>query len=285
MDKVDIAIMRLREASQMSQQIYGKPLVVTTSGGKDSSVCVSLAEKAGMQFEVLHNHTSVDAPETYYHIESEFNRLESKGIKCTREYPIYSGERVSMFSLIPMRSMPPTRLARYCCSILKERGGANRFIVTGIRRSESVARKENRGIYEASREIILNNDNDDKRKLFEHCGRKSKHVCNPIIDWSERDVWDYIREEKLAVNPLYDCGYNRVGCIGCPMAGTVDRQKAFARYPKYKNNYILAFKRMLEERDKKGLKSNWKGAYEVFHWWMEDGVLLGQINLFEEDEE
>lgn len=250
MDKVDIAIMRLKEASQMSQQIYSKPLVVTTSGGKDSSVCVSLAEKAGIPFEVLHNHTTVDAPETYHFIKSEFKRLEMKGIKCKREYPFYKGKRTSMFDLITKMGMPPTRISRYCCRILKEKGGIGRFIVTGIRWDESISRKNNRGIYESSREVILNNDNDDKRKLFEYCGSKSKHVCNPIIDWSDRDVLEYISEEKIKMNPLYSCGFHRVGCIGCPMASKKERNRLFSIYKKYKENYILSFGRMLMERER-----------------------------------
>lgn len=57
------AIMRLRTASQLSLAYYRQPLIITTSSGKDSSVCVSLAERAGIPFEVLHNHTTVDAPE------------------------------------------------------------------------------------------------------------------------------------------------------------------------------------------------------------------------------
>ena len=67
----------------MSLYHYKKPLVVTTSGGKDSSVCVALAERAGIPFEVMHNHTTVDAPETVYFVRSEFKRLEEKGINCT----------------------------------------------------------------------------------------------------------------------------------------------------------------------------------------------------------
>lgn len=208
----------------MSLQVYKLPLVVTTSGGKDSAVCLALAERAGIPFEVMHNHTTVDAPETVYFIREDFRRLEERGIKCVINYPIYKQERVTMWSLIPQKLMPPTRLTRYCCSILKERGGAGRFIVTGVRWDESKKRKDNRGIYEAGREIILNNDNDDRRRLFESCRVKAKRVCNPIIDWSDADIWDYINSEKLPVNPLYQCGFSRVGCIGCPMAGTKGRQ-------------------------------------------------------------
>lgn len=67
------------------------------------------------------------------------------------------------------------------------------------------------------------------------------------------------------------------------MAGTKGRQKEFARYPKYQYNYILAFDRMLKERERKGkMQGNWNmgtTGEDVFHWWMEDGVLPGQIDI------
>ena len=153
MDKEQTAIARLREASSMSLKVYKQPLVVTTSGGKDSSVCTALAERAGIPFEVMHNHTTADAPETVYFVRDELRRLELKGVKCVVNYPAYKGRRTSMWQLIPQKLMPPTRLVRYCCAILKERGGAGRFITTGVRWEESPSRRENRGIYEAGRKV------------------------------------------------------------------------------------------------------------------------------------
>lgn len=287
-DREQTAIARLQEASRMSLQVYKQPLVVTTSGGKDSSVCVALAERAGIPFEVQHNHTTADAPETVYFVREEFKRLEAAGIKCSLNYPVYKGKRTSMWNLIPQKLMPPTRIARYCCSVLKERGGAGRFIVTGVRWAESVSRKNGRGIFEVNhrereKRIILNNDNDDRRRLFESCRLQAKRVCNPIIDWADADVWDYINSEHLPLNPLYQCDFSRVGCIGYPMAGTKGRQREFARYPKFQQNYIRAFDRMLKERERKGKMQGtwnmWTTGEDVFHWWMEDGVLPGQIDL------
>lgn len=283
MDKEKIAIERLKEASEMSLFYYKQPLVVTTSGGKDSSVTIALALAAKIPFEVQHNHTTADAPETVYFVRSEFKRLEGMGIKCTVNYPAYKGKRTSMWQLIPQKMIPPTRTKRYCCEVCKEHGGAGRFIVTGVRWAESIKRKNNRGIYEAGREIILNNDNDDRRQLFESCRLKAKRVCNPIIDWTYADVWNYINSEHIPVNPLYQCGFSRVGCIGCPMAGTKGRQKEFIRYPKFKQNYIRAFDRMLKERERQGkMQGTWNmgtTGEDVFHWWIEDGVLPGQIEL------
>lgn len=288
-DKEQTAIMRLQTASAMSLQAYGLPLVVTTSGGKDSSVCVELAIRAGIPFEVMHNHTTADAPETVYFVRSEFKRLESMGIKCTLNKPMYKGAPTSMWSLIPQKLIPPTRLVRYCCSVLKEQGGAGRFISTGVRWDESTSRKANRGVYEAlgsskAQNIILNNDNDDRRMLFENCRLKAKRVVNPIIDWTDDDVWGFIRDAKIPLNPLYSEGFCRVGCVGCPMAGK-KREKEFTRWPKYKGMYISAFDRMLEERKRRNkMQGSWRmgtTGLDVFNWWMEYDVLPGQMNFDE----
>ena len=288
-DKEQTAIMRLQTASAMSLQAYGLPLVVTTSGGKDSSVCVELAIRAGIPFEVMHNHTTADAPETVYFVRSEFKRLESMGIKCTINKPVYKGAPTSMWSLIPQKLIPPTRLVRYCCSVLKEQGGAGRFISTGVRWDESTSRKANRGVYEAlgsskAQNIILNNDNDDRRMLFENCRLKAKRVVNPIIDWTDSDVWGFLQDAKVPLNPLYSEGFCRVGCVGCPMAGK-KREKEFARWTKYKGLYISAFDRMLAERKRRGkMQGSWRmgtTGLDVFNWWMEYDILPGQMNFDE----
>ena len=289
-DLESVAISRLREASRVSERYYQQPLLVTTSGGKDSSICVALALKAGIDFEVMHNHTTADAPETVRFVREEFHRLEGMGIRCVVNYPTYKGKPASMWSLIPQKLMPPTRLVRYCCAILKERGGRGRYITTGVRWAESKKRETNRGIYESypsdrSKKVILNNDNDDRRRLFETCSLQHKAICNPIIDWTDGDVWEYIEAEKIPVNPLYQCGFSRVGCVGCPMAGTKGRFREFAFWPKYQDLYICAFDRMIEERGRRGkLDGSWNmgtTGVDVFHWWMEDGIIPGQISLDE----
>ena len=76
--------------------------------------------------------------------------------------------------------------------------------------------------------------------------QKNAYICNPIIDWSEDDVWNFIRHNNLPYCSLYDQGWTRLGCIGCPM-GTIDqREREFRQYPKYAECYKRAFKRMLD---------------------------------------
>ena len=292
-DLEHIAIERLQAASEMSLEHYGLPLVITDSGGKDSQVCKELALRAGIPFEIMHNHTTADAPETVRFVRKEAKRFEDLGIQYTINMPMYKGKRTSMWNLIPQKLMPPTRLVRYCCSVLKETGGAGRFISTGVRWAESTNRKNNRGIYEKSspdkeRRIILNNDNDDKRMLFENCRLKAKRVVNPIVDWQDDDVWQFLQDAKAPVNPLYAEGWCRVGCVGCQMASKA-REKAFIRWPKYKDLYIKAFDNMLKERERRGkMLGTWgmgTTGQDVFNWWMEYDILPGQMDIFDFIEE
>ena len=277
------AIDRLKAASDMSLRLYKQPLVITYSGGKDSDVLLHLAEASGIPFEVLHSLTTADAPQTVYHVRDTFHRLENKGIKCTVDKHVQpDGSRITMWNLIPRTLIPPTRLARYCCSKLKEGGGKGRFIATGVRWDESAARKKNRGALEVitskkDNSLILSNDNSEDRRLFESCQLKGKRVVNPIVDWKTDDVLAYIEAKHIPMNPLYGCGFSRVGCIGCPMARKAGREAEFAMFPKFKAAYIRAFDTMLITRIERGMEAySWQSGVDVFHWWMEDGVIPGQ---------
>ena len=107
-----------------------------------------LAENAGIPFEIVHSHTTADAPETVYHVRKRAKEYELKGVSYTIHYPTYKGEPTSMWKLIPIKLMPPTRVVRYCCAVLKETTGRDRFIATGVRWAESTARKNNRSSLE-----------------------------------------------------------------------------------------------------------------------------------------
>lgn len=86
------AIQRIKTASEMSLHHYGKPLVCTYSGGKDSDVMMELFKRSGVPFEVLNNHTTADAPQTVRHIRKVFKKCEDDGIDCRIEYPYVNGE-------------------------------------------------------------------------------------------------------------------------------------------------------------------------------------------------
>ena len=110
-----------------------EPYYLCYSGGKDSDVIRILANLAGVKHDIVHNLTTVDAPETVRYIKS------IPDIKI--DYP-----EKTMWQLIVEKKMPPTRLMRYCCERLKERGGRGRMKITGVRWAESFNRKENSGV-------------------------------------------------------------------------------------------------------------------------------------------
>lgn len=291
MDLEQSAFEALRFASAQSLKLYKLPLVITYSGGKDSDVLLRLAINSGIPFEALHSLTTADAPETVYHVRDTFRRMEEKGVKCVIDAHVQpDGKRVTMWNLIPKKMMPPTRLMRYCCDKLKEVSGKGRFIATGVRWAESPKRKNGRGLIEvqthdAKQKLMLMEDNDESRLQFENCKMRGKRIVNPIIGWEDNDVWDYVEAEKICMNPLYGCGLSRVGCIGCPLASKRKRLEDFIRWPKYKQAYIRAFDRMLENRRIAGKGGSWQTGVDVFHMWMENDVLPGQevLEEFRED--
>lgn len=263
-DKIQVAIERF-QTFEPPEGYY-----LAFSGGKDSEVIKELAIMAGVKFDAHYNHTTVDPPELVRHIKENHKDVAV-------HYP-----QATMWQLIEKKLMPPTRIVRYCCTELKERGGEGRFVVTGVRWAESSKRKNTRNVIEfdvygsnskkakENREIFLMSDNDEKRKMIENCQVKGKHVLNPIVDWTEKDVWDFINQKKINYCKLYDTGHTRLGCIGCPMASKKERKRHFEKWPKYKQNYIKAFDRMLKVRNEKGLNHDaaWENGEKVMEWWL-----------------
>lgn len=273
------------------------------SGGKDSVVCKALCELAGVKYDAHYHVTSVDPPELV-----RFVLDEHKDVSFDIPHDD-DGKPVTMWNLIPKKKIPPTRLVRYCCAELKEKSGEMRRVVTGVRWAESVRRANSRGVAEVlnpgknplfdesslselqrnkSGGLILNSDNDEARQELEHCYKRNRWVVNPIIDWEDRDLWDFIRGEHIPYCGLYDEGFSRLGCIGCPMGGRKGMLKEFSSYPKYKEAYLRAFARMIKERERCGrpLVKKWSSPEAVFAWWTQDPNIPEQISLFEElDEE
>ncbi len=190
------------------------------------------------------------------------------------DYPRYSdGKVATMWNLIPKKKIPPTRVARYCCTTLKEQSGKGRFVVTGVRRAESIKRSKRTGLEIGKGKNTKQYDPDNPDQQMIHiCQSKAQRVLNPIIDWDDGDVWEFIKTYNLRYCCLYDEGFKRLGCIGCPMAGK-HRNEEFKRYPKIKSMYMKAIDKMLQNRkersnDRDWKVESWKTAEEVFEWWM-----------------
>lgn len=277
LSKEAMAIKLIQEFEDVSLARNPLGYVVGYSGGKDSEVLVDLFIKSGVKFVVIHNHTGLDAPETVYFIRKKFKQWREQGIDCRIYYP-----KKTFWKLCKEKKMLPTRIQRFCCAELKERNDIPELKFAthsfGVRKTESVKRASHRDSIETRNtesfgtksHQMFHFDKAEEVKQTSACYTNKYFIVNPIAYWTEQEVWDYIHENKIEYNPLYDKGFSRVGCIGCPMAGK-HRREEFAKYPKYKELY----KKLADEIEKTMPNDNWKtnsnGKYSsFFEWWLED---------------
>jgi phosphoadenosine phosphosulfate reductase len=251
-DKVAVAIDRLR-AFEPPEGYY-----LAFSGGKDSQTIYHLAIEAGVKFDAHYNVTGIDPPELVRFIKLNYPEVN-------RHLP-----KKSFFKLIESKGFP-NRWKRWCCAELKEKGGEGRIVVTGVRWAESAARSKRKPfeiMTTKQEEKMLFNDNDKGRRMFESCIKKGKRIVNPIIDWLEEDVWEYLNSRGLPHCSLYDEGMTRIGCIGCPLASYGIRKEELERWPKYKNNYIRAIERWFREYLKRCNIRNAEPALKTVNEWI-----------------
>lgn len=275
----------LKVAVKLSQTYYKKPIVICYSGGKDSDVLLDIAIKTldKKNFRVLHSHTTLDAPDTVYYIREKFKQLSAVGINCEISYPMYKGKRTSFWRICQQKKMLPTRIMRFCCRILKEVNTPKQIAVVGVRESESKNR-EGRGEFglRADRSTVKsaqhvnamiefdqdeNNTSSFECKIIKGAKKNKAVVCNPIYKLTDSDIWLYIKNEKIKINPLYSKGYKRVGCVGCPMAGK-HRKKEFVDNPAYKINFIRLCDYILSHDNK--IEYDFLNGEDYFRWWLEE---------------
>lgn len=212
--KVDRAIRLLKSFNGGGNEV----IELAYSGGKDSDVILELAKMAGINFRAIYKCTTIDPRGTIAHVKSN-------GVEVMRP-------KETFFQLIARKGYPSPR-ARFCCDTLKEYKVLNKA-VQGVRRAESTRRAKQ---YAADDPIIC--------RIY---GKKSNNVqvCLPILNWSDKDVSDFIADRGIKCHPLYyDEQGNfhverRLGCIGCPLASVKNRVEQFKRYPRYVKLWIKA---------------------------------------------
>lgn len=200
-----IALIQKTEALALKYQEFG--FHVAFSGGKDSQVIYELCKMAGVKFKAFCYDTSITSP-----ILKKF---------VYENYPIveWVKPQKSMFQLILQEKALPMRNMRFCCRILKERQGLNSVVISGIRKAESGKRQ--------------------KRNEFENsCVNKlDKNSLNVIIDWTKRDVYNFLKQRNIPICSEYDIFLRSLGCIGCPQ-NEKEQRKALIKYPKHRKAYL-----------------------------------------------
>lgn len=206
---------------------------LSNSFGKDSVVLEALTIIAGVKHDSHFHRTSVDPPDLI-----RWGRAVYPEVKIEKPPD-------SMFKLILYHGCPPLRTMRYCCRVFKESQGEGRTVLTGVRRAESKTRAD--------------------RQLVSQCPSLGKWIVNPLVEWSEVEIWDFIHTYGVPYSPLYDEGWRRLGCIGCPCAYFKTRLREFERWPRFFRAYLRCFDRLVIEKEK-----TWKTGEEVMRWWLEE---------------
>ncbi|MCH3955351.1 MAG: phosphoadenosine phosphosulfate reductase family protein [Eubacterium sp.] len=205
--------MRLNYLIDEAYQFIGKAaskfpeenIVLSFSGGKDSTVTADLAIKALSDPSLVHifGNTTLEFPLTIEYAKRYRKNHPQAIFKVAKNYE-------QNFQDVCEDIGPPARMMRWCCSMFKT-GPITRVINSlyrnqriltfyGIRKSESVARSKYKRIEDDAESVKI----------------KQQTVASPIFFWKDMDIWLYILSEGIDFNDAYRLGYDRVGCWCCP---------------------------------------------------------------------
>lgn len=263
-EKLKNSIKLLQKSEAMALRYNNKGFYLAFSGGKDSQCLYHVAQMAGVQYEAHYSLTTLDPPELVHFIKNN--------------YPDVIVDRPEMtFAQVCLKTKAlPTQKMRFCCAVLKETKGAGTVTLTGVRRQESNKRSQRNeaekiGSKKARFSGTFNQlDQFTRSKEVEgvQCvNGNDKIVINPIIDWTELDVWYFLNEvAKVEHCVLYDRGWKRIGCLFCPMASQKEIVREVREYPKYQDLMLRTIHRLRE----RGYMNMYKELtdLEIFKWWI-----------------
>lgn len=223
------------------------------SGGKDSVAIWGLAKEAGVSVNWSYSNTTIDPPELVQFIR-----------KFHADIP-WKNPRIGLLKRMIEKKSIPTRQGRWCCAEYKETGGMGKNVVVGVRIAESANRRK---LW---------------KQIVKHT-KQNKTMIAPICYWTDEDVWQYIRSRNLPYCELYDQGFKRLGCVGCPKVSNKQREKEFARWPRFKQ----AWRRSIDTVHDNAVLSNNAAILKygnkdgLWSWWMENVSRNNGQCVFEE---
>ena len=210
-----------------------------------------------MKFDAHMNLTSVDPPEVIRFVKQAYPEVDL--IKPKK----------SIYQHAIENQILPTMRVRWCCAEYKENAGAGRVTLIGIRHQESSRRAKRNEVEISNRKFSgtlegldeyrqelkakrarrkskkdgVNITNADQEQTLGCISGKESILISPIIHWTEQDVWEFLNKVMEVPHcSLYDEGWHRLGCIGCPMSSAKQKQIENVRYPHVKRNWIKAIK-------------------------------------------
>jgi phosphoadenylyl-sulfate reductase (thioredoxin) len=170
-----------------AQRFEGR-LTCAISLGVEDVALISLAAERGLKLDFFSLDTGVLFPETY----ELWKKIEARyGLTIRAVKPVEVIDR--------LWETQPDR----CCQLrkvepLKRHLAGYEAWVTGIRRQQSKDR--------ANAQLV---EPDPKFGLTK---------VNPLVAWTEKDVWKYVFANNVPYNPLHDKGYPSIGCMPCTSA-------------------------------------------------------------------
>lgn len=205
-DKIDYSIALMQRGERLALNLQpAQGYALGFSGGKDSQALYILAKMAGVRFTPTHNVTTIDYADNIRFIKENYPEVR------------LSVPPESFLTLIKRKGMP-TRRHRWCCAIFKERYGAGSAVLTGVRREESRTRSQYAEITHVHRDSFTAKDLNQMEEVKFSCIKgKDRVMVSPLLEWTEADVWQFLKDNGAPINPLYQTK-RRVGCRFCPFA-------------------------------------------------------------------
>lgn len=245
-EKIAESLEWIRQYEPTALEMSPEGYYVAFSGGKDSIVMERLFKLAGVEYAAWYNNVTIDPPELVRFIKQKYPEVR------------WNNPKMHLVEMMAESKTcgPPTRLLRWCCEIYKEQGGLGKFRAIGVRAEESPRRK--------ATWTFLSSDR-----------RTSDPILCPIIYWTDADVWQFIRANEMDYCSLYDEGFKRLGCVGCPMGGPTGQARDFARWPKYEAMWKRGFKRYFDKYkgvpkrngDPRAIEK-FANVDELWKWWV-----------------
>ncbi|MGB0385816.1 MAG: phosphoadenosine phosphosulfate reductase family protein [Ardenticatenaceae bacterium] len=209
---------------QSVQRFSRRTIMVSFSGGKDSTVVSHVVRRGLARSDLLHvfGDTTLEDEFTYEYVRrfQEENPL----------IPFFNARAEHDFHELVEEMGPPSRVMRWCCTIFKagpihnlmqSLGDQKILTFYGIRRAESHRRSQYHKLSwndpDHVGKVIKVDQDDELNGVTVGAKIGQQATASPIIDWMEFDVWNYILSHKLLFNKSYRLGYSRVGCWLCPL--------------------------------------------------------------------
>lgn len=234
-ERESIAIERIKKFKIIADSM-GLDVAIGFSGGKDSQVTYDLCLRAGIAFKAYFNQSFES------NITLKFIKEYYPSVILRREH------KIGFISNITKNhgGLLPTVQMAYCCADYKHnKKYVDACSITGVRSAESFNRKGRTAISFKNKTVKKKNAEMVSEYFVENCqsvGTSSTIQLMPIVDWSENDVWEYLYEHGLPINPEYKQA-KRVGCLVCPKANFTQNAKALIQHPKLIDAFIKARER------------------------------------------